>query len=169
MDECQNASPCHSTNCTLFSPCPIVPSNLGISLVRYPILVSIIYVHRLDSAPHAAASAWIGWFPLLFNTTEFIAELHRRSHPELSTEVAMAEGTRLGSRAMFYNAVLSLAANVVMPLFVAEAKSRKSVQDKLAMAPQTMWVRWFNKLKVHLTSLWAVSHLLVAICMAATL
>lgn len=112
--------------------------------------------------------AWIGWFPLLFNTTEFIAELYRRSNPNVDAETAAAEGTRLGSRAMFYNALLSLLANVLLPFFVAEAGSRKSMQDKLAMSAQSIWVRWFNKLKIHLASLWAASHLIFAICMGAT-
>lgn len=106
---------------------------------------------------------------MLFNTTEFIAELHRRAHPDMAPDAAMEEGTRLGSRAMFYNALLSLAANLVMPFFVAEAKSRQRVQDRIAMSGQKVWVRWFNKLKVPLASLWAASHLLFAICMAATL
>ncbi|KIP03126.1 hypothetical protein PHLGIDRAFT_111240 [Phlebiopsis gigantea 11061_1 CR5-6] len=112
--------------------------------------------------------AWIGWFPLLFNTTEFIAELHRRSHPELAPEAAMEEGTRLGSRAMFYNAILSLVASIVLPLFAAETKSRRTLRNTLATAPQSVWVRWFNRLKIHLASLWAASHLLFAVCMAAT-
>lgn len=136
--------------------------------MHHPILVSFSIVCK-HSKPYATTSAWIGWFPLLFNTTEFIAELYKRSHPELSPDVAMEEGTRLGSRAMFYNAVLSLAVSVVVPLFVAEAKSRKNIQNKLAMATESIWVRCFNKVKVHLTSLWAASHLLIVICMAATL
>ncbi|EKM56768.1 uncharacterized protein PHACADRAFT_254080 [Phanerochaete carnosa HHB-10118-sp] len=112
--------------------------------------------------------AWIGWFPLLFNTTEFIAELHRRSHPNMDYDAAMEEGTRLGSRAMFYNSILALTANLFMPFFVAEAKSRLRMQNKFKMAGQSVWVRWFNKLKMHLASLWAASHLLFAICMLAT-
>lgn len=70
---------------------------------------------------------------------------------------------------MFYNALLSLLANVMLPFFVSEAGSRKSMQDKLAMSAQSIWVRWFDKLKIHLASLWAASHLIFAICMGATL
>lgn len=115
-------------------------------------------------------SAWMGWFPVLFNTTEFIAELHRRSHPEMDSEAALEEGTRLGSRALFYSSILSLIANVLLPFFVAEAGSRKKMQQALAASPPSVWwVRWFNKLKVHLASLWAASHLIFAICMLATL
>ena len=70
---------------------------------------------------------------------------------------------------MFYNAILSLAASVIMPLLAAETKSRRAIQNTFATAPQSVWVRWFNRLKIHLASLWAASHLLFAICMAATL
>ncbi|KAJ3559646.1 hypothetical protein NM688_g217 [Phlebia brevispora] len=112
--------------------------------------------------------AWVGWFPVLFNTTEFIAELHRRAHPDADSNVVFEEGTRLGSRAMFYSSILSLVANIIMPFFVAEAASRKHMQDRLSAKPKSIWVRWFNKLKVHLASLWAASHLLFAVCMFAT-
>ncbi|KAI0694137.1 major facilitator superfamily domain-containing protein [Cytidiella melzeri] len=112
--------------------------------------------------------AWLGWFPLLFNTTEFIAELHRRSHPEMDVEAALAEGTRLGSRAMFYNAILSLIASIILPFFVAESGSRRRMQERLSSAPPSLWVRGFRKLKVNLASLWAASHLIFAACMFAT-
>ena len=70
---------------------------------------------------------------------------------------------------MFYSSILSLAVNIVMPFFVAEAGSRKLVQDRLSNVPKSVLLQWFGKLKVPLASLWAVSHLLFAICMLATL
>lgn len=112
--------------------------------------------------------AWIGWFPVLFNTTEFIAELYRKANPSMETEAAIEEGTRLGSRAMFFSSLVTLTATILMPFFVAEAKSRQRMQAKISAAERSIWVQWFNKLKVHLTSLWAASHLMFAICMGAT-
>lgn len=108
---------------------------------------------------------------MLFNTTEFIAELHKRANPDLDPTHADDEGTRLGTRALFYSSILSLAISIVMPFFVAEASSRKEMQDRLAAdgKRKSIWARWFDKVKVHLASLWAVSHLLFAICMFATL
>ena len=118
-------------------------------------------------------SAWLGWFPVLFNTTEFIAELHKRSvgsDTTLTSEEILEEGARLGSRAMFYNAILSLAANVLLPLFVSEAGSRKHMQNALeSTSKMAWWVRLYDKIKIHLATLWAVSHLVFAICMGATL
>ena len=108
---------------------------------------------------------------MLFNTTEFIAELYKRANPDLDPTHADDEGTRLGTRAMFYSSILSLAISIVMPFFVAEASSRKEIQDRLAAdgKRKSVFVRWFNMLKVHLATLWAVSHLLFAVCMLATL
>lgn len=108
---------------------------------------------------------------MLFNTTEFIAELHKRSvgaDSTLSPEAVMEEGARLGSRAMFYNAVLSLVANILLPLFVNEAGSSKRVENMLG-SRKAWWIRFYEKIKIHLATLWAFSHLLFAICMIATL
>ncbi|THH26896.1 hypothetical protein EUX98_g7285 [Antrodiella citrinella] len=116
--------------------------------------------------------AWIGWFPVLFNTTEFIAELHKRSVGSTTTltpEQILEEGARLGSRAMFYNAMLSLTANVLLPLFVSEAGSRKQLESTLNSGMRrAWWVRVYDKIKIHLGTLWAISHLVFAICMCAT-
>lgn len=119
------------------------------------------------------ASAWLGWFPVLFNNTEFITELYKRQvapTPPDELEAVIAEGNRLGSRAMFFNALLCLAANLVLPFFVSEAGSRKRMQNAIAMGVRrSWWVRLFERIKVHLATLWAFSHLLFAICMFATL
>ncbi|KAH8102283.1 MFS general substrate transporter [Cristinia sonorae] len=116
--------------------------------------------------------AWIGWFPVLFNTTEFIAELHKRSvgsDTTLTPEEILEEGARLGSRAMLFNAVLSLAANVILPLFVSEAGSRRHLESALGSGTgRPWWIRLYERMKIHLGTLWAVSHLLFAICMGAT-
>ena len=70
---------------------------------------------------------------------------------------------------MFYNAILSLIASIFLPFFVAEANSRRKMQETLLAAPPNILIRCFNKLKVHLASLWAASHMLFAVCMFATL
>ena len=144
----------------------------------HPILVSLSRTSHYLRTLTPCRSAWIGWFPVLFNTTEFIAEIYKRAHPELDPVRAGDEGTRLGSRAMFYNSILNLVVSIAMPFFVAEASSRKEMQDRLNAEVGTgkgrgkKWMRWlklFEKMKVHLASLWAASHLLFAVCMFATL
>ena len=86
----------------------------------------------------------MAWFPLLFYTTVYIGDLYKRSTP-LSASPPIpqpppssdeyinainaardAEATRLGSRALFYSALLALFVNVVMPMFVATTASKRS-------------------------------------------
>ncbi|KAI0752960.1 MFS general substrate transporter [Daedaleopsis nitida] len=114
--------------------------------------------------------SWIGWFPVLFYTTAFIGDLHKQSSTLPADDPILdAEATRLGTRALFYSSILSFAGNILLPFIVAEsARSRKLLERKLAKARRNLWVRLYNRMKVHLASLWAASHLLFAICMFAT-
>jgi solute carrier family 45, member 1/2/4 len=108
-------------------------------------------------------SAWIGWFPVLFFLSTYIGEMHRRASPSATD----AEGVRLGGRTQFYSAIVSLITNIALPFFVVTSESRagssgngfyevkkKSIKDRIP--------------KVHLATLWAVSHAIFALCMAAT-
>ncbi|OSX58127.1 hypothetical protein POSPLADRAFT_1153941 [Postia placenta MAD-698-R-SB12] len=106
--------------------------------------------------------AWLGWFPVLFYTTAFIGELHKRAHPDIAPDDPdlTAEATRLGSRAMFYSALLSLTANVLLPFVVAESAH--------GLPRRGIWAV-LERMKVHLATLWALSHVIFATCMAATL
>ncbi|CCL98734.1 uncharacterized protein FIBRA_00739 [Fibroporia radiculosa] len=117
-----------------------------------------------------ATNAWLGWFPVLFYTTAFIGELHKRAHPDIPSDEPelSAEATRLGSRAMFFSAVLSLAANVVLPFFVSEAGHSQKLLERKLTGTSSRWVIWYERIKVNLATLWAISHLLFAACMAAT-
>ena len=114
------------------------------------------------------ASAWLGWFPVLFYSTVYIGDLHKKSSPlPPNKEAAMAldtESMRLGSRALFYSALVSLAGNIIMPFFVIPQHARH------ASSPlQPKHKTWFERVQMHLASLWALSHLIFALCMAATL
>ncbi|KAL4247774.1 MFS transporter superfamily protein [Abortiporus biennis] len=114
--------------------------------------------------------AWIGWFPVLFNTTEYIAEIYKRSVGDSGDpEEIIAEGTRLGTRAMFFHAIISLACNIILPFFVSEAGSSKSIQHSIALgSKKKWWMKVYDMLKLHLATLWALSHLVFAICMLAS-
>ncbi|KAK0194177.1 sucrose transporter [Armillaria mellea] len=101
---------------------------------------------------------WISWFPLLFYTTLYIGDLHKREYyTQDDTDALEAESTRLGSRALFFSSILALSANVLLPFFIIKTR-RKS------------WASWSipDAIKVHLASLWAVSHAVFAGCMLAT-
>ena len=77
------------------------------------------------------------------------------------------EATRLGSRALFYSALLSLVVSIVLPAFVAEAAGHP---------PQNQSSSWWQRvcrvprgMQVHLVTMWAASQLVFAGCMFATL
>ncbi|KAI0301333.1 hypothetical protein BC826DRAFT_1090061 [Russula brevipes] len=122
-----------------------------------PVIRQILMIHRF--------SAWSAWFPILFYTTLYISDLYQRSLPpsafEGGTEDIEAEGTRLGSRAQLFLALLSLATNFLAPLIVRNAASSSS---PIHIGPPKQW--WQRK--IHLATLWAVSHLVFAFCMFST-
>ncbi|KAF9525301.1 major facilitator superfamily domain-containing protein [Crepidotus variabilis] len=136
--------------------------------------------------------AWIAWFPVLFYSTIYVGDLYKRSASPSSTldQGALdAEATRLGSRALFYSALLSLFINLALPLFVPESaassrgpspsssrspsvssanpswKSNGATRGFMAMVGR---IRVPKRLQIHLATLWAVSHLVFACCMGAT-
>ncbi|KAG1726429.1 major facilitator superfamily domain-containing protein [Suillus paluster] len=110
--------------------------------------------------------AWLAWFPILFYTTVYIGELHKRVSPppgDDSSALALEEeATRLGARALFYSALVSLAANIIMPFFVVDAKEVPTLHLLRPKKP------WLERVRVHLATLWALSHFMFAFCMAAT-
>ncbi|KAF9242259.1 hypothetical protein BU15DRAFT_86856 [Melanogaster broomeanus] len=116
---------------------------------------------------NSTMTAWIAWFPVLFYTTLYIGDLHKNSSPipqdDDATIALDAESTRLGTRALFYSALVSLMANIIMPSFVVRQK-----EPYPSSTLQPKQVTWLERVRVHLASLWAVSHFIFASCMAAT-
>ncbi|SJL10049.1 uncharacterized protein ARMOST_13431 [Armillaria ostoyae] len=154
---------------------------------------------------------WISWFPLLFYTTLYIGDLHKREYytsllltesigpstlglinstvvsRQDDTDALEAESTRLGSRALFFSSILALSTNVLLPFFIIKTR-RKSARhlnagyDSTRVRNETdgytstrtaagkLWASWSipDAIKVHLASLWAVSHAVFAGCMLAT-
>ncbi|KAH9986289.1 major facilitator superfamily domain-containing protein [Russula vinacea] len=109
--------------------------------------------------------AWLAWFPILFYTTLYISDLYKRSLPpsafEGNIEDIDAEGTRLGSRAQLLLSLVALATNFLAPLII---QNGASVPGPMHLGPPKPW--WQRK--VHLATLWAMSHLVFASCMFGT-
>ncbi|KAI8882783.1 hypothetical protein K501DRAFT_97089 [Backusella circina FSU 941] len=59
--------------------------------------------------------AWMGWFPFLFYSTQWVSDLYFATHP---TDGNWAEGTRTGSFALLCNALVSVVAGVAIPALV---------------------------------------------------
>jgi len=111
----------------------------------------------------------MGWFPVLFYATVYVGELHKRASPvpdptdAVAVRALEAEARRLGSRALLYSSLLSLATSVILPFFVIEARKRQP-----ALNPPVANQSWIEQFQVQLGSLWVVSHLIFALCMFAT-
>ena len=101
-----------------------------------------------------------------------------RSSPVPETDIARAtleaEATRLGSRALLCNALASLIASIICPLFVSNASSSMTAIRGRPENDNRSWVgglkrRWKQRPKCHLALLWSVSHGIFAACMLSTL
>lgn len=98
---------------------------------------------------------------------------------DVDTAALDAESTRLGSRALFYSSILSLAVNLILPFFVAETSKRRTQNGldtyepsptPFKNTPSSSWTPQIPAmLQIHLSSLWAMSHAVLAGCMLATL
>jgi len=111
-------------------------------------------------------SAAMSWFPVLFYSTIYIGDLYKQSSPAPATDEEQTfidtEAMRIGSRALFYSAVLTFLINLVLPAFIS--KSARS----LAVVDDNSWgvCKW---MRIRLVTIWAVSHFVFAACMFATL
>ena len=105
----------------------------------------------------------------MFYTSVYIGDLYKRSAAQAHIEPDDAEGTRLGARALFYMGAVSLFANVVLPAFVAETASKSRSGTPLPVLKKPSRLAVPARLKVHLATLWAASHVVFAACMLGTL
>ncbi|EGU12923.1 hypothetical protein RTG_00964 [Rhodotorula toruloides ATCC 204091] len=75
-------------------------------------------------------TGWIGWFPILFFSTTWVAEIYVKSHATSgatdlasASEEMRAAATRAGTHAMLWHSVVSLATSILLPPLVATASS----------------------------------------------
>ncbi|GAA5886641.1 hypothetical protein JCM5296_005357 [Sporobolomyces johnsonii] len=73
-------------------------------------------------------TAWLGWFPVLFFSTTWIAEIYVKTvWGDASSDLGSApedvreQATRAGTRAMFWHSVVSLATSILIPPLIASA------------------------------------------------
>ncbi|KAF9036321.1 major facilitator superfamily domain-containing protein [Panaeolus papilionaceus] len=115
--------------------------------------------------------SWIAWFPILFYSTLYVGEIHRKNSPPPTSpqdrERLDTEATRLGSRALFYSAVISLLFSLILPAFVPAPISATHTRDP---GPAASWKRLFavpTRFQVHVSTMWSISQILLAGCMFA--
>lgn len=128
------------------------------------------HIHRV-LLNHTSSS--IAWFPLLFYSTVYVGELHKRASPlppdanSSAVDALEAEANRLGSRALFYSSLISLLANIVLPFFVREAMSGS---NKAVLSPALLRRRsCLERMQLSMVTIWALSLVVFSGCMLATL
>ncbi|CDS07077.1 hypothetical protein LRAMOSA09600 [Lichtheimia ramosa] len=84
--------------------------------------------------------AWMGWFPFLFYSTQWVSELYFTTHE--GNRGDWADGTRAGSFALLCYSIVSVVAGVVIPALVSRYEST---------------LRWMS-----ITNVYTASHLIVA-------
>jgi hypothetical protein len=97
-----------------------------------------------------------------------------RSRQDEAAQLLDAAATRLGTQALFFQALVSLSTNFLAPMFVLGAAARPARPER-GVAGGFWEVKRASALerlrppKMHLATLWALSHGLFALCMEATL
>jgi hypothetical protein len=68
--------------------------------------------------------AWMGWFPFLFYSTTYVADIYHDTVPQDDAEPAsdrVGEEVRAGSFAFLIYSLISLATSIVLPLMVTSS------------------------------------------------
>lgn len=120
--------------------------------------------------------AWIGWFPFLFYSTTWVAEIYDQTalqNPGQDTGDAVGQATRAGSFSFLIYSLVSLGASFLLPLIVAPSYGKENPN-------RTFRFRWRGRdveiepskyLKIPFLTLpraWCASHFLFCIMMLST-
>lgn len=127
----------------------------------------------------------IGWFPILFFTSVWVADLYTLNAVAAGTDLTDAQlydnSTRAGSRALFFNAAVSFATAIFLPMLIAPSTGRvpeddeddgwnRKLRDAVSRAGLPRWVvprlpfGWMT-----LGMVWMLSHAVFALAMFSTL
>ncbi|CAO3644006.1 unnamed protein product [Mucor hiemalis] len=69
--------------------------------------------------------AWMGWFPFLFYSTQWVSDLYFAAHPPTTPgDGDWAEGTRAGSFALLCNSMVSVFAGMAIPALVMKFEKK---------------------------------------------
>ncbi|CAB4404020.1 unnamed protein product [Rhizophagus irregularis] len=110
--------------------------------------------------------AWIGWFPFLFYSTTWVAEVHARSIGDYSSKSSsssndsVGEKTRDGSFSLLLYSIVSLMASFILPMLIKFAGRITTNSTKLL---QTQFIPFLT-----LPKLWTISHFIFAFSMLST-
>lgn len=135
----------------------------------YETLASIIKSFRnlpkyIQKICNVQLFSWIGWFPFLFYSTTWVAEIHSRfanDSSDGSSDDSVGDSTRAGSFSLLLYSIVSLMASFVLPFLVSSNESTR---------PKFSWKQLFQIPFVFLTvpKLWTISHFIFASSMLST-
>ncbi|CAM0136913.1 unnamed protein product [Umbelopsis sp. WA50703] len=120
--------------------------------------------------------AWMGWFPFLFYSTTYVADIYHDTVPQDDAEPAsdrVGEEVRAGSFAFLIYSLISLATSIVLPLMVTSSYASMEAR------PKTIDVKLFGRnysfassaFKVSFLTLpraWTISHFIFCFAMLST-
>lgn len=123
--------------------------------------------------------AWIGWFPFLFYSTTWVAEIYDRNalqQPNDDSD-AVGQATRAGSFAFLVYSIVSLGASFLLPLIVAPSYNQdpsKATRPtfKFTYKGVTYSITPSKYLKISFLTLpraWTASHVIFFISMLCTI
>lgn len=108
---------------------------------------------------------------MLFYTTVYVGDIYKSGLPDsvdLESEEVDTEATRLGTRALFFSACISLFSNFALPFFVSRAVNHTTIGG-IPQGEGGTLKQIARKFQISLPMLWASSHALFALCMFSTL
>lgn len=125
---------------------------------------------------------------MLFFSTVWVGEIFTSQalaadpSAPIASEAFQDEATRAGSRALLWSSILSFAASVLLPFVVHQSSIEDKHQGYTNGSASGLlpgygrkgtgdWARiidWLAGMKLHLATLWAISHAIFAISMALT-
>ena len=122
--------------------------------------------------------AWIGWFPFLFYSTTWVAEIYDQNAIQNGagdgSEDSLGQATRAGSFAFLIYSIISLAASFILPWIVApsydnETTSTPTLRFKIRGRYYIITPSKYLKISfLNLPRAWTVGHVIFLISMLAT-
>ncbi|KAI8987097.1 major facilitator superfamily domain-containing protein [Pilobolus umbonatus] len=113
--------------------------------------------------------SWIGWFPFLFYSTTWVAEIYTRNIDEDTViEDRVGQATRAGSFAFLVYSIVSLLSSFVFPMLITPSLP----DDNGDPSNDKSDIQRMKCMEIpHLTlpRAWTISHFIFCICMTSTL
>lgn len=139
-----------------------------------------------DCCPHTQFFSWLGFFPILFFSTTWIAEIYVKENwgpSDLASAPAEVResATRAGSRAMLFHSIISLSTSLFLPPFISSmsAMTPSASTPYLSRSPSrggrttlsSKLQRWLPSLPLpwlNLPLLWTISNGLFSLLLLST-